>query len=133
MKILRITAVLLTLTGSAFADDIVSDTPENRAKAAGEYLSLVAEKLAASVPEEKREAFKSVLTKHFDLDALLAAQKQALAKIFTVGELKAMIAYQSTPEGKSSLKKMGVYMADLMPVVQAELKKAMLATAQETQ
>ena len=133
MKILRITAVLLTLTGSAFADDIVSDTPENRAKAAGEYLSLVAEKLAASVPEEKREVFKSVLTKHFDLDALLAAQKQALAKIFTVGELKAMIAYQSTPEGKSSLKKMGVYMADLMPVVQAELKKAMLATAQETQ
>jgi len=133
VKILRITAVLLTLTGSAFADDIVSDTPENRAKAAGEYLSLVAEKLAASVPEEKREVFKSVLTKHFDLDALLAAQKQALAKIFTVGELKAMIAYQSTPEGKSSLKKMGVYMADLMPVVQAELKKAMLATAQETQ
>ena len=93
----------------------------------------MAEKLAASVPEEKREVFKSVLTKHFDLDALLAAQKQALAKIFTVGELKAMIAYQSTPEGKSSLKKMGVYMADPMPVVQAELKKAMLATAQETQ
>jgi len=91
------------------------------------------EKLAATVPEEKREAFKSMLTKHFDLDVLLAAQKQSLAKIFTVGELKAMIAYQSTPEGKSSLKKMGAYMADLMPVVQAELKKAMLATAQETQ
>ena len=142
MKILCLTVVLLALCGSAFADDILSDTPENRAKAAGEYLSLVptkdlvndmAEKLAATVPEEKREAFKSMLTKHFDLDALLAAQKQSLAKIFTVGELKAMIAYQSTPEGKSSLKKMGAYMADLMPVVQAELKKAMLATAQETQ
>jgi len=44
-----------------------------------------------------------------------------------------MIACQSTPEGKSSLKKMGASMADLMPVVQAELKKAMLAMAQETQ
>ena len=125
MKILRITVVLLALTGSGFADDILGDTPENRAKAAGEYLSLVptkdladdmAEKLAATVPEEKRETFKSML-----------------AKIFTVGELKAMIAYQSTPEGKSSLKKMGAYMADLMPVVQAELKKAMLARAKETQ
>jgi hypothetical protein len=141
VKIFRITVVLLALTGSVFADNILSDTPENRAKAVDEYLSLVStkdlvddmtEKLAAAVPEDKREAFKSMLTKHFDLDALLAAQKQSLAKIFTVGDLKAMIAYQSTPEGKSSLKKMGAYMADLMPVVQAELKKAMLATAQET-
>jgi hypothetical protein len=106
-----------------------------------EYLSLVptkdlvndmTERLAATVPEDKREAFKSMLTKHFDLDALLAAQKQSLAKIFTVGELKAMIAYQSTPEGRSSLKKMGAYMADMMPVVQAELQKAVQATAQET-
>src|SRR6516225_7258223 len=141
MKILRITVVLLALTGSAFASDVLSDTPENRAKVVDEYLKVIpvkdllddmTEKLAATVPENNREAFKSMLTKHFDLDALLAAQKQSLAKIFTVGDLKAMIAYQSTPEGKSSLKKMGAYMADLMPVVQAELKKAMLATAQET-
>ena len=73
-----------------------------------------------------------MLTKHFDLDALVAAEKQSLAKIFTVGELRAMIAYQSTPEGKSSMKKMGAYIADLMPVVQAELVKAVQATAQET-
>jgi hypothetical protein len=141
VKILRITVVLLALTGSAFAGDVLSDTPENRAKVVDEYLSLVptkdlvndmTERLAATVPEDKREAFKSMLTKHFDLDALLAAQKQSLAKIFTVGELKAMIAYYSTPEGKSSMKKMGAYMADLMPVVQAELQKAVQATAQET-
>jgi hypothetical protein len=141
VKILRITVVLLALTGSAFAGDVLSDTPENRAKVVDEYLSLVptkdlvndmTERLAATVPEDKREAFKSMLTKHFDLDALLAAQKQSLAKIFTVGELKAMIAYQSTPEGRSSLKKMGAYMADMMPVVQAELQKAVQATAQET-
>ena len=141
VKILRITVVLLALTGSAFADDMLSDTPENRAKAVDEYLSLVptrdlvddmTERLAATVPEDKREAFKSMLTKHFDLNALLTAQKQSLAKIFTVGELRAMIAYQSTPEGKSSMKKMGAYIADLMPVVQAELVKAVQATAQET-
>jgi hypothetical protein len=141
VKILRITVVLLALTGSAFAGDVLSDTPENRAKVVDEYLSLVptkelvddmTERLAATVPEDKREAFKSMLTKHFDLSALLAAQKQSLAKIFTVGELKAMIAYQSTPEGRSSLKKMGAYMADMMPVVQAELQKAVQATAEET-
>ena len=141
MKILRITVVLLALTGSAFASNVLSDTPENRAKVVDEYLKVIpvkdllddmTEKLAAAFPENKREAFKSMLTKHFDLDALVAAEKQSLAKIFTVGELKAMIAYQSTPEGKSSLKKMGAYMADLMPVVEAELKKAILATTQET-
>jgi hypothetical protein len=47
-----------------------------------------------------------MFTKHFDLDALVAAEKRSLAKTFTVGELKAMIAYRSTPEGKSSMKKM---------------------------
>ena len=141
MKILRITVVLLALTGSAFASDVLSDTPENRAKVVDEYLRAIpvkdllddmTEKLAATVPENNREAFRSMLTKHFDLDALVAAEKQSLAKIFTVGELRAMIAYQSTPEGKSSMKKMGAYIADLMPVVQAELVKAVQATAQET-
>ena len=141
MAILRITVVLLALTGSAFASNVLSDTPENRAKVVDEYLKVIpvkdllddlTEKLAATVPENKREAFKSMLTKHFDLDALVAAEKQSLAKIFTVGELRAMIAYQSTPEGKSSMKKMGAYIADLMPVVQAELVKAVQATAQET-
>jgi len=141
MKILRITVVLLALTGSAFASDVLSDTPENRAKVVDEYLRAIpvkdllddmTEKLAATVPENNREAFRSMLTKHFDLDALVAAEKQSLAKIFTVGELRATIAYQSTPEGKSSMKKMGAYIADLMPVVQAELVKAVQATAQET-
>ena len=141
MKILRITVVLLALTGSAFASDVLSDTPENRAKVVDEYLRAIpvkdllddmTEKLAATVPENNREAFKSMLTKHFDLDALVAAEKQSLAKIFTVAELRAMIAYQSTPEGKSSMKKMGAYIADLMPVVQAELVKAVQATAKET-
>ena len=141
MKILRIAVVLLALTGSAFASDVLSDTPENRAKVVDEYLRAIpvkdllddmTEKLAATVPENNREAFKSMLTKHFDLDALVAAEKQSLAKIFTVGELRAMIAYQSTPEGKSSMKKMGAYIADLMPTIRAELEKALQATAQET-
>jgi hypothetical protein len=141
MKILRITLVLLALTGSAVASDVLSDTPENRAKVVDEYLRAIpvkdllddmTEKLAATVPENNREAFRSMLTKHFDLDALVAAEKQSLAKIFTVGELRAMIAYQSTPEGKSSMKKMGAYIADLMPVVQAELVKAVQATALQT-
>ena len=91
MKILRITVVLLALTASAFASDVLSDTPENRAKVVDEYLRAIpvkdllddmTEKLAATVPENNREAFKSMLTKHFDLDALVAAEKQSLAKIF---------------------------------------------------
>lgn len=140
MKILRITVVLLALTGSAFASEVLSDTPENRAKAVDEYLSVVparelldemTEKVAASIPENNREAFRLMLTKHFDLNALTAAEKQSMAKIFTVGELKAMTAYYSTPEGKSSMKKMGALMGDLMPVIETELKKAAQATFEE--
>jgi len=141
MRIFRIAVVLLALTGSALASDALSDTPENRAKLVDDYLKEVpvkdlmndiTERLAATVPETKREEFKSMLTKHFDLDALVTAEKQALANVFTVGELSAMIQYQSTPEGKSSLKKMGAYMTQLMPVIQSEVKKAMEATIQES-
>ena len=66
MAILRITVVLLALTGSAFASNVLSDTPENRAKVIDEYLKVIpvkdllddmTEKLAATVPENRREAF----------------------------------------------------------------------------
>ena len=59
----------------------------------------------------------------------------ALAKNFTVGELNAMVAFYGSPEGKSASKKFGPYMAEVMPQIQQEIKKAVDAAqkAQEPQ
>ena len=44
--------------------------------------------------------------------------------LFTTDELKALADFYGSPVGKSAMKKFGAYMADIMPVVQAEIMKA---------
>jgi hypothetical protein len=137
MKFILATTLFLALTGSLWA---IEDTPENRAKEADAYLQAVpakelvdsmTEKLASSVPEAQRDLFKSMMTKHLDLNALVEAQKAALVKVFTAGEIESMKNFYGSADGKSVLKKMSSYMAELMPTVQSQLMKAAQAAAQE--
>src|SRR5215831_13338332 len=137
MKCIPATILFLTLASSVFAID---DTPENRAKEAEAYLKAVpakelvdnlTEKMASSIPESQRDLFKSIMTKHLDLNALVDAQKAALVKVFTAGEIESMKNFYGSSDGKSVLKKMSSYMAELMPTVQSQLMKAGQAAKQE--
>jgi len=137
MKCIPATILFLTLTSSVFAID---DTPENRAKEAEAYLKAVpakelvdnlTEKMASSIPESQRDLFKSIMTKHLDLNALVDAQKAALVKVFTAGEIESMKNFYGSSDGKSVLKKMGSYMAEIMPTVQSQIMKAAQAAEQE--
>jgi hypothetical protein len=47
-----------------------------------------------------------------------------MVKHFTTDELKAPADFYGSPVGKSAMQKFGAYMADLMPVMQAEITKA---------
>ena len=59
------------------------------------------------------------------MDALSKAMKDSLVKHFTAEELKALADFYGSPVGKSAMSKMGDYTADLMPVIQAQVMKAM--------
>ena len=48
----------------------------------------------------------------------------AMVKNFTTEELKALADFYGSPVGKSAMQKFGAYMADIMPVMQAEIMKA---------
>ena len=110
-----------------------ADTPESRRRQAERYLQAsppkamfedMADKLAANLPPESRAQFKEMMTSQLDIPALTKAMTDALVKHFTTDELKALADFYESPVGKSAMKKFGAYMADLMPVIQAEIMKA---------
>ena len=109
------------------------DTPETRRREAERYLQVsppkalfedMADKIAANLPPDQREQFKRMVTADLDIAALSKAMTDAMVKHFTTDELKALADFYGSPVGKSAMQKFGAYMADLMPVLQAEIIKA---------
>jgi hypothetical protein len=126
--------ITLLVASSTYA---VEDSPANRLREAERYVTAtppkelfadMAQQVAKTLPPEQRENFKATLTKNLDISALTKAMKDAMVKNFTADELKALADFYGSPVGKSAMKKFGSYMADVMPVVQAELMKAMAKT-----
>ncbi len=110
-----------------------TDTPETRRHEAERYLQAVppkalfedmAEKMAANLPTDQRQQFKQMMIKDLDIPALTKAITDAMVKHFTAEELKALADFYGSPVGKSAMQKFGAYMADLTPIIQAEMMKA---------
>jgi hypothetical protein len=126
--------LFLVLTLSACSTVFsAADTPETRLKEAERYLQVsppkalfedMADKMDATVPADQREQFKKVMTTQVDFAALSKAMTDAMVKNFTTEELKALADFYGSPVGKSAMQKFGAYMADIMPVLQAEIMKA---------
>lgn len=130
----KILFALLFLFAGSRALLAIEDTPENRAKQADRYIAVsspkdlmadVAEQVSKSAPPEQAQQIRELLTKDVDMDKLTKAMRSAMIKNFTADELSALADFYGSPVGKSAMKKIGVYMADVMPVVQGELMRAM--------
>lgn len=122
------------MSNSAFA---IEDTAENRNKEAERYLSInppkdmvqdMAKQVAQNFPPENRELFIKMLTQYLDIEALVKGCKESMEKTFTADELAAMADFYGSPAGLSATKKMGTYLAEIMPLVQAETLKAVAKT-----
>lgn len=129
-KQIFVVALSLFTSVSVFS---ATDTPETRRREAERYLQVsppkalfedMADKMAVNLPVDQREQFKRVMTTQLDIAALTKAMMDALVKNFTTDELKALADFYGSPVGKSAMQKFGTYMADIMPVVQAEIIKA---------
>jgi hypothetical protein len=110
-----------------------TDTTETRHHEADRYLQAIppkalfedmAAKMATNRPADQRQQFKQMMTKDLDIVALSKAMTDAIVKHFTTEELKALADFYGSPVGKSAMQKFGAYMADLMPIIQAEMIKA---------
>ncbi|MGE4488120.1 MAG: DUF2059 domain-containing protein [Kiritimatiellales bacterium] len=130
MKKMILLSLIALIATSSLA---LEDTPSNREKEAERYLKTtppaemmkdMAEKMAVNLPPKQRSDFKEMMTTYFDVVAMEKAMLDAMTKYFTADELKALADFYGSPVGKSAMSKMGAYMADVMPAVQAEVMKA---------
>lgn len=125
-------AIVSLFSSSAFVFS-ATDTPETRRREAERYLQVnppkmlfedMADRMAVNLPPDQRQQFKQMMTADLDIAALSKAMIDAMVKHFTTDELKALADFYGSPIGKSAMQKFGAYMADLMPVLQAEMIKA---------
>lgn len=122
--------LLATLSGPTFA---IEDTPENRLIQIERYLEAVPPKeifedisnsVSMSFPPAERLEFR-ILTRDFvDVDVITDAMVASMLKHFTADELAALADLYESPVGRSAMGKMGVYLAEVMPVIEAEVTRA---------
>ena len=79
------------------------------------------EEVGKDLPEEKRIMYLRDVQKVFKYDQVEKASIDAMARIFTTAELRAMIDYYKKPEAKSASNKMAFYEQKLTE----ELKRAL--------
>ncbi len=80
------------------------------------------------VAESEREDFLRHVQLRIDYDALEDTSIQAMARLYTVAELKAMTAYYGSPEGKTAEAKNDAYAAKIGPDIGKALDGALLDT-----
>jgi len=135
-----VATVAIFLLAASFPALALDDTPENRAAEADYYLRVVppqvlmnemTTKIAATLPENQREIFITLMAKNLDIKELAGLMRDSMIKNFSADELKALADFYGSPVGKSAMSKMGNYMADAMPRLLAELQKAQALTQQQ--
>ena len=86
------------------------------------------DRIAAQVPPQNRLEFKSAMRKAINFQSLEQGSIEAMADIFTVAELEAMIAFYGSKEGRSVAFKTDDYERALQPLLSKMLDKAVLDT-----
>jgi hypothetical protein len=116
------------------------DNQENRTAEAKRYLEVmpvkdllhgVASRVVQSLPEQNRKVFIAVIESPGIEQEAYRITLGGLVKNFTVGELNAMVAFYGSPDGQSAAKKFGPLMAEVMPQIQQEVKKAIAETQKQ--
>ncbi len=83
------------------------------------------------IPPEGREFFTKMWKAAFDKNELKEFMVTQMCKHFTHEEIKALTNFYGSPEGKSIIKKMPQYMAELMPYLQVINQRAMQKAIEE--
>lgn len=130
MKTLAVILMLVLSSNIAFA---IEDTVKNRSNEVERYFAImppnemlqdVAKQMAQNYPPEKRELIIKIFTQYFDVETFTKSIKDTMVKLFTADELAALANFYGSPVGISAMKKLGIYMSEMMPTIQAETAKA---------
>lgn len=151
-KMILIVLIVLSLTGSfnlTAAKDFSADqnklkntlmAPENsdmiqnRIAAAKHYVKeisiqnifqSVVYEMAMEIPEKKREEFMKFMDKAFQIQELENVVVTTMVKHFSLNEIEALSDAENTLEDLSMRKKFNTYIADVMPLIEQEIIRAL--------
>lgn len=93
--------------------------------AAGQLDDAIAS-VAERLPVQERKGFEIAMKKILDYKTLEQTSIEAMAETFTLSELKAMVAYNESPEAQSISKKFSIYQGKIQPKVYEMLDRAMM-------
>jgi hypothetical protein len=109
------------------------DDPASRRAAAERYEATMPiakmmeqsiEQISLSLPAKQRNAFIAQMRQVVDGRQLQAIALDKMAEVFMARELDALAAFYGSPVGQKIVTKFPVYMAEIMPVIQRELARA---------
>ena len=80
--------------------------------------------LSMNLPPDERAEVRRFMTEVVDITVITEAMVSSMVKHFTADELSAISDLYESPVGKSAMSKMDVYMAEVMPVIEAEVMRA---------
>lgn len=88
----------------------------------------MSDKMSTQMPAAQADIFRKMMRETIDTAVLEKAMVDSMTKHFSLREIQALTTFYGAPEGKSVMKKMGDYMADVMPVIQQEIYRAATKT-----
>jgi hypothetical protein len=134
--IARIALIFIFISGPVLA---LEDSNSNRLEQAERYMATsppeellkdMAVNMSMNLPPEDRDDFRNLLIEHVDVDTISNTIKASMVNYFTADEMAALAEFYESPIAKSAMSKMGAYMADAMPTIQAEMMRAIGAMEQ---
>lgn len=135
-------AALSTILSLASVLAFAQDSSASREAAAKRYLQAVPmatvlddmfSEIGKQVPAGQRTQFVADMKKIVRADFLEKVTRDAMVQTFTTDELNALADFYASPQGASAMRKMGVYMAQVMPAIQAEVQRGVQELQQERQ
>ena len=134
--VIALSALLLI---SACATAPATKKPATKEQYADELLNIVPPSVMFSqmseihampfVSAHKQQKAHSNFMRNVDTDALDDIVRRALVKHFTEEELKAMVAFYSTPVGRACMTKVAPFAAEVVPACATEATRAYRKTA----
>jgi hypothetical protein len=126
--------VLVATVLASLALPAGADSEQERVAAARRYIEVAqmakitddtVNELAKGFSGEQREKFVAYMHDAVRPEVLEQAAMASMVKVFTAEELNALADFFGSPLGRSAMDKFGLYMADIMPVIQQEMLRAL--------
>ena len=123
-----------SLWAQGFQQRQLLDTAANRSRETVRYLQIipaseiigdVTQNIAQTLPLEQQKDFITNMRSEINLNTVHENISKAMVKHMNATEIGALADFYSTPVGKSAMKKMGLCMSEVTPLVQKEIQSAM--------